>query len=79
MSLSSKMRKQKSGSYAAQAMHSTLGLPSSIGYDRGLTASLPSQIVNYNHPDAVAEYEQVIDLIAEVNDTRLIEADLNVG
>lgn len=73
MSLSSKMRKQKGESYAAQAMHSSIGLPSSRGFDHDLIANLPSHSSSDSHPNAIADYEKVIDLIAAVNDAKAAE------
>lgn len=64
MSLSSKMRKQRRGSYASQAMHHAGILPG-LGNDRSLDDDLLSHRISENKTDIVSDYEEIETLIAD--------------
>lgn len=72
MSVSSNSRKESTESYAAQQMHSTMGIAPELAQlnDKNLDNELPSRVADSRDVDAPSDYEQAVALAAEGDDAQ---------
>jgi len=70
MSVSSKSRKESTESFAAQAMHNTMGIPPALAQlnDKNLDNELPSRVADSNDTDVPGDVAQAESLVAESDD-----------
>jgi len=70
MSVSSKSRKESTESFAAQAMHNTMGIPPALAQlnDKNLDNELPSRVADSNDTDVPGDVAQADSLVAESDD-----------
>ncbi|GAB4015916.1 hypothetical protein EXU85_10120 [Spirosoma sp. KCTC 42546] len=70
MSVSSNSRKESTESYAAQAMHNTMGIPPALAQlnDKNLDNELPSRVADSNDTDVPGDVTEADAVIAEVDD-----------
>ncbi|GAB3997804.1 hypothetical protein GCM10028807_43770 [Spirosoma daeguense] len=61
MSVSSKSRKESTESYAAQAMHNTMGIPPELAQlnDKNLDNELPSRVADSNDTDVPGDVAKI--------------------
>lgn len=78
MSVSSNSRKESTESYAAQQMHSTMGLSPELAQlnDKNLENDLPSRVASSNDTDVPGDVAQADALIAENDQEQPTNADL---
>ncbi|MBN8823601.1 MULTISPECIES: hypothetical protein [unclassified Spirosoma] len=72
MSVSSNSRKESTESYAAQAMHNTMGIPPALAQlnDKNLDNELPSRVADSNDTDVPGDVAEADALTAEADDDR---------
>ncbi|GAB4037509.1 hypothetical protein [Spirosoma gilvum] len=70
MSVSSNSRKESTESYAAQAMHNTMGIPPALAQlnDKNLDNELPSRVADSNDTDVPGDVAEADSLVAEGDD-----------
>ncbi len=70
MSVSSNSRKESTESYAAQAMHNTMGIPPELAQlnDKNLDNDLPSRVADSNDTDVPGDVTEADATIAEADD-----------
>ncbi|WP_080057003.1 hypothetical protein [Spirosoma aerolatum] len=70
MSVSSNSRKESTESYAAQAMHNTMGTPPALAQlnDKNLDNELPSRVADSNDTDVPGDVAEAEAMAAEVDD-----------
>ena len=80
MSVSSNSRKESTESYAAQQMHSTMGIAPELAQlnDKNLDNELPSRVADSRDVDATGDYEQAKALAAEGDDAQASGEDGSV-
>jgi len=80
MSISSNSRKESTESYAAQQMHSTMGIAPELAQlnDKNLDNELPSRVADSRDVDATGDYEQAKALAAEGDDAQASSEDVSV-
>lgn len=80
MSVSSNSRKESTESYAAQQMHSTMGIAPELAQlnDKNLDNELPSRVANSRDVDVPGDYEQAVALAAEGDDAQAKGEDVSV-
>ena len=73
MSVSSNSRKESTESYAAQAMHNTMGIPPELAQlnDKNLDNELPSRVANSNDTDVPGDVTEAESLVAETDDSNM--------
>ncbi|WP_020595365.1 hypothetical protein [Spirosoma panaciterrae] len=71
MSVSSNSRKESTESFAAQAMHSTMGTPPALAQlnDKNLDNELPSRVAGSSDTDVPGDVAEAEALAAETDDT----------
>ncbi|GAB3940380.1 hypothetical protein GCM10028805_02040 [Spirosoma harenae] len=71
MSVSSNSRKESTESYAAQAMHNTMGIPPALAQlnDKNLDNELPSRVADSNDTDVPGDVANAEATVAEADDT----------
>jgi len=74
MSVSSNSRKESTESYAAQAMHNTMGIPPELAQlnDKNLDNDLPSRVADSNDTDVPGDYANAQALAAESDDATTV-------
>ncbi len=80
MSVSSNSRKESTESYAAQQMHSTMGIAPELAQlnDKNLDNDLPSRVADSSDVDATGDYEQAKALATEGDDAQANGEDVSV-
>jgi len=70
MSVSSKSRKESTESFAAQAMHNTMGIPPALAQlnDKNLDNELPSRVAASNDTDVPGDVTEADAVIAEADE-----------
>ena len=70
MSVSSKSRKESTESYAAQAMHNTMGILPELAQlnDKNLDNELPSRVADSNDTDVPGDVTEADATVAEADD-----------
>ena len=70
MSVSSNSRKESTESFAAQAMHNTMGIPPALAQlnDKNLDNELPSRVAGSNDTDVPGDVAEADALVAEADD-----------
>ncbi|CAN5405511.1 hypothetical protein BH09BAC4_BH09BAC4_32320 [soil metagenome] len=70
MSVSSNSRKESTESYAAQAMHNTMGTPPALAQlnDKNLDNELPSRVAGSSDTDVPGDVAQAESRVAEADD-----------
>ena len=79
MSVSSNSRKESTESFAAQAMHSTMGTPPALAQlnDKNLDNELPSRVADSNDTDVPGDVVEADAAIAEADDENgITDADI---
>jgi len=73
MSVSSNSRKESTESYAAQQMHSTMGIAPELAQlnDKNLDNDLPSRVADSEDTDVPGDYQQAETLAAEGDDAEM--------
>ena len=79
MSVSSNSRKESTESFAAQAMHNTMGIPPALAQlnDKNLDNELPSRVADSNDTDVPGDVTEADAVIAEADDENgVTDADI---
>ena len=77
MSVSSKSRKESTESFAAQAMHNTMGIPPALAQlnDKNLDNELPSRVADSNDTDVPGDVAEADAVAAEADDANGITSE----
>jgi len=77
MSVSSNSRKESTESYAAQQMHSTMGIAPELGQlnDKNLDNELPSRVAGSSDTDVPGDVAEAESLVAENDDQKEISSE----
>ncbi|QMW00147.1 hypothetical protein [Spirosoma foliorum] len=79
MSVSSKSRKESTESFAAQAMHNTMGIPPALAQlnDKNLDNDLPSRVASSNDTDVPGDVSEADAIAAEADQEKgITNADI---
>ncbi|GAB4046365.1 hypothetical protein [Spirosoma litoris] len=79
MSVSSKSRKESTESFAAQAMHNTMGIPPALAQlnDKNLDNDLPSRVASSNDTDVPGDVTEADAIAAEADQEKgITNADI---
>ncbi len=76
MSVSSNSRKESTESFAAQAMHNTMGIPPALAQlnDKNLDNELPSRVAGSNDTDVPGDVAEAEATVAEADDANGISS-----
>ncbi|MFD2933596.1 hypothetical protein [Spirosoma flavum] len=77
MSVSSNSRKESTESFAAQAMHNTMGIPPALAQlnDKNLDNELPSRVAGSNDTDVPGDVAEAEATVAEADDAKGITSE----
>ena len=78
MSVSSNSRKESTESYAAQAMHNTMGIPPELAQlnDKNLDNELPSRVADSNDTDVPGDVAAAEATVAEAGEDGMTDASI---
>ena len=77
MSVSSNSRKESTESFAAQAMHNTMGIPPALAQlnDKNLDNELPSRVADSSDTDVPGDVAEADAVVAEADDANGVTND----